>query len=98
MLMIRKKKGHVCAIIFANSCKMIFAEELLMPNDIMNLQIRDNIYWYYYACWGVWNCRQTGVHMDSVADGKVLVYPTKESHPDYIFIDKACKLLKHMAT
>ena len=36
--------------------------------------------------------------MDSVADGKVLVYPTKESHPDYIFIDKACKLLKHMAT
>jgi hypothetical protein len=29
--------------------------------------------------------------MDSVADGKVLVYPTKESHPDYIFIDKACK-------
>jgi hypothetical protein len=36
--------------------------------------------------------------MDSVADGKVLVYPTKESHPDYIFIDKVCKLLKYMAT
>jgi len=36
--------------------------------------------------------------MDSVADRKVLVYPTKESHPDYIFIDKACKLLKHIAT
>ena len=31
----------------------------------------------------------TGVNMDSVADSKVLFYPTKESHPDYIFIDKA---------
>ena len=25
------------------------------------------------------------------------VYPTKESHPDYICIDKACKVLDHMA-
>ncbi|EDQ98858.1 uncharacterized protein LACBIDRAFT_318626 [Laccaria bicolor S238N-H82] len=25
------------------------------------------------------------------------VYPTKESHPDYICINKACKVLKHMA-
>jgi hypothetical protein len=25
------------------------------------------------------------------------VYPTKESRPDYICIDKACKVLKHMA-